>query len=140
MVGDPSGVRDLARTTRRRADELRDEARRLAATALVGWVSTGADRWRADLDRLVSELRREADALDEAADLLEAHAAGATATLERIEAARRSFLGALAHARDVLARGADGVSDQARRAAEGVVRAARHAPAAGSTAWLRFRG
>lgn len=82
----PALVRSLAGRLRARADEVRDEAGRLARLADgTPWTGLAADVARARCHERATDLRAHAAAHDAAADALERHAAsvGAVAAVAR---------------------------------------------------------
>lgn len=138
MYGDPNAIRSVARRALDQAERLRDEATRTAALADVDWLSSGADRWRGELDELVAQLRRDADEVDQVAEALFAHADAAERTLDSIMGAMAAFERQLSDARAVLANGVDEVSAAAVSSARWVVDRARRAPRWMSMDWLSF--
>ena len=138
VYGDPEQVRVIARRTAAMADQLRDEAVRVASLADVEWQSTGADRWRDRLDQLLLDMRADADRADDAAEALFRHADEAEQTLAAITSAMAAFERRVDDARRLVANAADEVADTAVDAARGVLDMARRAPSALSLEWLRW--
>lgn len=100
MIGDPSAIRALARPLRRRADEIRDLADRLVATAAAtSWDGLAADAMRAAVRRSAVGLRGTATLHDDAADALERHADHVGAAQTAIRAAVTALKDALGAAR-----------------------------------------
>jgi uncharacterized protein YukE len=99
MIGDPGAIRALARPLRRRADEIRDLADRLVATAVAtSWDGLAADAMRGAVRHSADGLRRTAALHDDAADALERHAdsvGAAQAAIKRAVEALKDALGAL---------------------------------------------
>lgn len=75
MYGDTTTIRALARRLRERADEIRDLAAGLGASARdVAWDGLAADAMRAHVETRVHALFRAACLHDDAADALDRHA------------------------------------------------------------------
>ena len=96
MIGDPGAIRALARPLRRRADEIRDLADRLVATAAAtSWDGLAADAMRGAVRRSAAGLRRTALLHEDAAEALERHA-------EHVGAAQAAIKAAVAALKDAL--------------------------------------
>lgn len=75
MYGDTTTIRALARRLRERADEIRDLAVGLAASAReVDWQGVAADAMRTHVETRVRALHRTARLHEDAADALDRHA------------------------------------------------------------------
>ncbi len=75
MYGEPRKIREVAERLAARAEELRAQARELhARSETVAWVSVAADRMRQRACDRRDELHAVADAYDEAAQRVRAHA------------------------------------------------------------------
>ena len=75
VYGEPRKIRDVAERLAARAETLRAQARELHAhSETVAWVSVAADRMRQRARDRRDELRAVADAYDEAAERVRAHA------------------------------------------------------------------
>ena len=90
MHGEPSRIRELAGRLEARAERLRAQARELhARSETAAWVSVAADRMRGRAAERRDELRAVADAYDEAAARVRAHAAQVQQRLDLIAAVER---------------------------------------------------
>lgn len=75
MFADTAAIRALAHRLRERADEIRDLASRLTASAReVAWQGVAADAMRAHVEGRVVALLRTAGLHEDAAEALERHA------------------------------------------------------------------
>jgi hypothetical protein len=91
LYGDPAALEQLAATLRARADEVRDHSSAyLRAGRAAHWVSVAAAEYREQVGRADAEVHRAADALDEAADALLAHARQVRAALAEIARIERA--------------------------------------------------
>lgn len=96
MLGDPAAISALARALRRRADEIRDLAARLARAAdTVAWEGVAAEAMRGAAQRTAGGLRRTAALHDDAADALDRHAHGVSVVDEALAAATHALTTAL---------------------------------------------
>jgi hypothetical protein len=85
VVGDPAELQALAHRVRAEADEVARVAAWVGATAGVPWQSPAADAFRARVHERAGGLRCVAAQVEEAADLLGAHARAVAAVLARAE-------------------------------------------------------
>ena len=82
MLADTDSIRALAAAFRERADELRDEAARLDASATdVAWQGLAADAVRERAHDRTAALRRTAGLHEDASEALERHATEVDRTL-----------------------------------------------------------
>jgi hypothetical protein len=89
MVGDPAELHRLAHRMRAEAEEVRHVAAWAGATAGVPWRSPAAELFRERVHERVGALRRVARQLEEAADLLGAHARAVATVFARGEEVAR---------------------------------------------------
>lgn len=150
MFIDTEVFRRQVRGLRQVAVDLRDRALTTSAAADADWVSSAADRYRADLATAGADLRTLADEVDQAANDLEHHADEVEATKAAISAAQEWVDDQVNAAHRLLASAADAVTDTvtgAYQAATGAVERSRDvislvfatAPEAGSIGWLQLR-
>ena len=92
MVGDPQQIRTLAARLHADADRLRQLVRRVAVAREVAWRSRAATLFRERVGERAHALQRSAEALDEAARRVDAHADAVEAA--RAQAVRVAGLGA----------------------------------------------
>ena len=86
MDGQTSTIRALARRLRERADEIRDLAARLTASAQgVDWQGVAADAMRAHVGDRVVALHRSARLHEDAADALDRHARAVDLATDLVE-------------------------------------------------------
>lgn len=103
MYGDPDAIRGLARALRDRADEIRDQAARLSASAVeVPWEGCSADAMRHRLRSQVDALFRTARLHDDAAEALDRHAREVERLQDLIAAIERRAMHLLDAARDTI--------------------------------------
>ena len=150
MFIDTEVFRRQVRGLRQISLDLRDRALTTGTAAGADWVSTAADRYRADLATAGAELRTLADEVDQAASDLEHHADEVDATKAAIRAAQDWVDDQVHAAHRLLATAADAVADTvtgAYETATGAVERSRDvislvfasAPQAGSIGWLQLR-
>jgi len=150
MFIDTEVFRRQVRGLRQIALDLRDRALTTGTAAGAEWVSTAADRYRADLATAGAELRTLADEVDQAASDLEHHADEVDATKAAIRAAQDWVDDQVHAAHRLLATAADAVADTvtgAYETATGAVERSRDvislvfasAPEAGSIGSLQLR-
>ncbi|WP_407344735.1 hypothetical protein [Pengzhenrongella phosphoraccumulans] len=150
MFIDTEVFRRQVRGLRQISLDLRDRALTTGTAAGADWVSTAADRYRADLATAGAELRTLADEVDQAASDLEHHADEVDATKAAIRAAQDWVDDQVHAAHRLLATAADAVADTvtgAYETATGAVERSRDvislvfasAPEAGSIGWLQLR-
>ncbi|MGV8966035.1 MAG: hypothetical protein ACOH2F_07125 [Cellulomonas sp.] len=150
MTIDTEVFRRQVRGLRRVADDVRARALTTGAAAGADWVSTAADRYRADLHDAAADLRTLADEVDQAARDLEHHADEVDATKAAIHAAQEWVDDQVSAAHRLLASTADAVTGTvtgAYEVATGLVDRSRDvislvfaaAPEPGSMDWLQLR-
>jgi uncharacterized protein YukE len=84
MTGQGEHLRWLAAVARDAADRLRTLAGTVSSTRGVSWQSASAEAFRDAAARHALALRRRADELDHAGDLLHAHATGVDDALDHL--------------------------------------------------------
>jgi hypothetical protein len=103
VYGDTTIIRGLASALRERADDIRDEAARLAGrTDAVPWHGLAATAMRGHAHSRVRTLRRTAELHDEAADTLDRHAREVDRLKELIAAIERRVHALIDAAKDRL--------------------------------------
>lgn len=147
MYGDPADVRALAQRVLAWADEVRLVAGRTEGADGVEWHSTAADRFRGTLAEQAGAVAARADALDDLAAALLAHATAVEERLAQIAAAERFVRAQVSQARESVSGlvgtmkgwaddATDWATDAARAGADRVLDVADELPRPGSLDWL----
>ena len=99
MYGDADAVRSLARRVAALSAQTRVGAGEVDRASGVGWVSVGAQRYRAALAQETALLHRCADELDQAVRALQSHADAVEHRQDQVRVAQDFVAGLVPHAR-----------------------------------------